>query len=87
MISLIGGLGVILLAICALPQTIKTIKNGNAKGMSQAFLWCWFLGEVFTLIYLFGKDEYDYLLITNYSANILLLGIIVYYRYFPRKNK
>jgi hypothetical protein len=43
----------------------------------------WFWGEVFTFIYVFPK--LDFPLLTNYSANIIFLAIILYYKINPKK--
>lgn len=81
----LGYLSGLLLAICALPQVIKCIKTGNAKGLSKLFIWFWFLGEIGLLIFSINRLGYIGPLLLNYGANILFLLIIMKYMYFPIK--
>lgn len=81
----VGFLGAALLAVCALPQAIQSIRQGNSDGLSEVFLICWYSGELFmfsyVLVYVPGFGP----LFWNYFLNTILLTIIVYYRYFPRR--
>lgn len=43
----------------------------------------WGLGEVLTFIYVWPKMEVP--LLFNYSVNIALLGVIVYYKFIETK--
>ncbi len=78
----IGWLGSILFAICGLPQAISCVKTGHAKGLDWGFLMAWFLGEVFTLMYIWPKSDYP--LIFNYSLNLFFLVIILKYKIWER---
>lgn len=80
-----GYLGAILLSICALPQAIMSIVTGNSYGLSFLFLWCWYLGEMLMLQHVVATIGMHGPLFWNYLINFLLLTIIVWYRYFPRK--
>ena len=82
---MIGYMGAILLAICALPQAIMSIKNGHSNGLSYVFLWCWYLGELLLLQHVMATLGTDGPLFWNYLINSLLLSIIVYYKYWPRE--
>lgn len=84
MVNLIGTIGVVLLALCALPQALKSIKQGHSQGITPFLLWPWLFGELFTFIYLIFQFPIDIILISNYAANIIFVGIITYYKYFPR---
>lgn len=84
MTHILGWIGSICLAICALPQAILSIKNGHSKGISLGLLILWFIGEICTLLYII--DSINSLpLLLNYILNILFLLIIFKYRFFPRK--
>jgi uncharacterized protein with PQ loop repeat len=84
-INTIGYLGAILLAFCALPQAIMSIINGHSRGLSFMFLWMWYLGEMFMLQHVMATIGITGPLFWNYFINFILLTIIVWYRYFPRK--
>ena len=74
----LGWLSALFLGICALPQVLHSIKHKSAEGISTAFIWLWFLGEVFGLMYVFPTKDLP--LITNYSMNCIFTGIILYYK-------
>ena len=74
----IGWFGSILMAFCGLPQAIESYRTKSSKGLTWGFLIMWFCGEVATLIYLIPKMDLP--LLFNYSANIMFLLIILYYK-------
>ena len=78
----IGWIGSIMLAICGLPQAIESFKTKSSAGLTWGFLFLWFTGEILTFIYVLPKMDLPLLL--NYSANIIFLGIIIYYKIFPK---
>jgi len=80
MMELVGWIGSACFAVCALPQVIKTVREKNADGMSHGLLWLWFLGEAFTIVYVWSA-HFSWPLIVNYSFNLVLLSIIGYYKY------
>ena len=73
----IGYLGGLLLAICGIPEVIRTVKDGCCH-LGWAFLLLWFFGEVFMEIYAFGLRDYP--LIFNYTFNLVLVGIMLFYK-------
>ena len=73
----IGYLGGLLLAICGIPEVIRTIKDGRCH-LGWPFLLLWFWGEILMEIY--SIELWDYPLMFNYSANIVLVGIMLYYK-------
>lgn len=77
----IGWIGSILLAFCGLPQAIEAYKTKQAKGITWGFIITWFTGELLTLVYIIPKMELP--LLFNYSANILFLSVIMYYKIKP----
>jgi uncharacterized protein with PQ loop repeat len=73
----IGYLGGVLLAICGIPEVIRTIKDGRCH-LGWPFLLLWFIGELFMEIYAIGL--WDFPLMFNYSANLILVGIMLFYK-------
>ncbi len=84
MIEVIGWVGSILFALCAVPQAWQSWKNKHSDGLTWPFLLMWFFGEILTIIYVSQKNDVIPLL-TNYYLNIVLLVIIIWYRLFPQK--
>lgn len=84
MVEQLGYIGALMLAICALPQAIMSLREGNSYGLSHGFLWLWYLGEIFTIVYIIDKLGTSGPLFLNYATNIGLITIIMYYKYFPR---
>ncbi len=80
--KLIGWVGSIMLAICGLPEAYLSIKRGYCK-LSWSFLNLWLGGEILTLIPILFKIKESYL-IFNYSANIMFILIMLYYKKYPR---
>jgi len=79
----IGWIGGILLAFCGLPQAIESWKTGKSDGLTWGFLIMWGVGELFTIVYIIPKWHWP--LIFNYTANIIFISIIAYYKINPRK--
>jgi uncharacterized protein with PQ loop repeat len=79
----IGWIGSILLAFCGLPQAVESYKTKNSDGLTWGFLGMWGMGEIFTIIYILPKWHWP--LIFNYTANIIFISIILYYKIKPRK--
>lgn len=82
-----GWFGALCLACCAVPQAILSYRQGHSNGVSNGLLWLWALGEIFTLIYLTAQplEQYNWPLIMNYSANILFIGVVIWYKVFPHE--
>ena len=80
--DLIGYVSGILLAICGLPEAIRSYKNKKCD-IGWLFLIMWFLGELGLLIY-----EYKTLAlprILNYCCNIVFISVMLYYKFTGRK--
>jgi uncharacterized protein with PQ loop repeat len=80
----LGYIGSIMLAICGLPQAIESFKTKSSEGLTWGFIGLWFWGEIFTFAYILPKMDLP--LLINYSANIIFLSVIIYFKLFP-KNK
>ena len=81
--ELIGWFGSILLAFCGLPQAIESYKTKSSEGLTWGFIGMWFIGEIFTIIYILPQMVLP--LLFNYTANIIFLSIIIYYKINPKK--
>lgn len=80
--ELVGWLGGLTLASCAIPQALECVWKGSAAGLSVAFLVLWSVGEVLTFAYVLPKADGP--LIANYAVNIVALSVIWRYRLWPR---
>ena len=79
----IGWLGSILLAFCGLPQAIESIKTKSSEGLTWGFIGMWFIGEICTFVYILPKMDLPLLL--NYTANIIFLAIIIFFKLYPKR--
>lgn len=79
----IGWIGSILLAFCGLPQAIESYKTKSSAGLTWGFILMWFVGEILTVIYIIPKWHWP--LIFNYTANIIFLSVILYFKIKPAK--
>lgn len=77
--TFVGWLGSFLLAVCGLPQAIESYRTKSSKGITWSFLLMWLFGEILTLTFLIPKTGVLPLLF-NYSANILFISVIIYYK-------
>lgn len=79
LIELLGWVGSVLFALCALPQAWHAWKNKHADGITWAFLLMWGFGEILTLIYVMLTTNQTPL-IANYIINLLFLFVIFWYK-------
>ncbi len=77
MLELVGMLGATMLALCPLPQAIRTVRTQSAQDISWPFLLLWFGGEVLLLSYV-AADTGNTILLANYCANLLCLVPILW---------
>ena len=77
MMETIGFMGSVLLAICGVPELVRTIKD-NKCHLGWNFLLLWFGGELFMLIYILPMNDLPLLL--NYIFNTLLLLVMLFYK-------
>jgi len=83
--QILGWLGSICLAICGLPQAWMSFKDKHSHGISWAFILLWAFGEAFALAYVY--DKLDLPLVMNYLTNILIVGVILYFKIKPGKSQ
>lgn len=76
--EMIGWIGSLFLAFCGIPQAWQSFRQKNSAGISREFLAMWFVGEIFTILYVFPKMDLP--LLFNYSVNLVCLIIIGFYK-------
>jgi len=77
MMEAIGFIGSILLAVCGIPEVVRTIKD-NKCHLGWNFLLLWFGGELFMLSYIIPMKDLP--LLVNYIFNTALVGIMLFYK-------
>lgn len=85
MIEIIGWISAISFAICAIPQALQSFREGHSNGVNTLFLLFWMLGEVAGMVYVVMLGSYP--LIFNYLFNGVFLGVIIYFKLFPRRKQ
>lgn len=70
----VAWLGSVLLALCALPQAISSLRTGRADDLCWSFIGMWLTGEILLSIYTLNTG--DVALLTNYLCNVICLTII-----------
>lgn len=85
-ITIIGIIGTVCLALSGVPQAIKSYIEGHSNGLAHWTIWLWLIGECAMLIYSIFLYQEDYILLTNYFANCVIVSVMCKYKYFP-KNK
>lgn len=83
MIQIIGYIGSLAYALSGIPQAILSIKNGHSHGVSRGFSSLSVIGSLLSLIYAIPRG--DYVLMLNFTANIIVWGTVLKYSYFERK--
>ena len=78
----LGWAGSALLAFCGLPQAVQSWRTRSSAGISWCFLGMWAVGEILTLAYVAPMSEWP--LIVNYSANIVFVAVIAFFK-LPRR--
>ena len=80
-VSFLGYLGLFLVAVCWLPQTIETIRAGRC-GVNTLFLFLSAIGSVCLVVYAIGRDDLVFSVLNSLTA----IGAIVnlYYKFSPR---
>ena len=70
-------------ALSGAPQMLRSIKDGHSNGVADGTMILWMLGELAGLIY--GVGIWQLPIIFNCLLNTICVGIICWYRIFPRK--
>jgi uncharacterized protein with PQ loop repeat len=75
--DVIGLFGSLLLTFCGVPELYRTIKDKRCH-LGWGFLLMWLFGEIFCFFYGFNLNEIP--LIINYSFNLIVAGVMVFYK-------
>ena len=66
---------------CFPPQIFTNSRIKSARGMSDAFIWCYFTGYLLMMLYVFGQDfAYPYQIMVPIET--LLMCVLVYQRFY-----
>lgn len=80
--NIIGWIGAVLFATCAIPQAVQTWKTKKADDLSWLFLLFWLFGEFFTFAYVIIDDILlqitHFPLYINYTFNIIIIFYLIY---------
>lgn len=85
MTLVLGWIGSICFSACCIPQMLKCMKQGHARGLSPWFLGLWCGGEIFygTAMYLeLGLVAW---VLLNYVTNLICILIILRYYFWPTR--
>lgn len=83
MIHALGYIAMVFLITAAFPQAFKAVRDGHSRGVSGAFLIMLITGFSLMSLYLvLTKPVYPVLI--NYLSNIVMMGVVGYYKLFPR---
>lgn len=74
----------ICLMCAAIPQAIKSIKDGHSKGIAGGYVILLLTGFSLMSIYLILTKPVVPVIV-NYLCNIIMMLTIGYYKLFPRK--
>jgi uncharacterized protein with PQ loop repeat len=78
-IELCGYVGAALLAFCAVPLLIKTVRDGHARGVSLWFMVLWVTGGGMTGVYV-ALTNPSVPLLANYALNEAIALVVLFYR-------
>ena len=81
-LDFLGYGGFIFLAICWIPQTIRTIKSGKVA-MQKSFLLMYALGAGLLMVQAIGLNNLPLILLNSYTTLASLINL--FYGLFPRK--
>jgi uncharacterized protein with PQ loop repeat len=84
-IETLGWIGTFLLALCGLPQLIKTATTKNTTGLSLLMLVACLLGEIFIGIFIY-YTAFEWQLFFNFSVNALIVTATIILYIIYRKN-
>lgn len=83
MINIIGYIAMACLITAAIPQAMKSVKDGHSDGIAGGFLILLLGGFSLMSIYLVLTKPIIPILI-NYLCNIVMMLVIGYYKVHPR---
>lgn len=73
--ELIGWASALCFGLCALPQTLKSVRTGRAEDLAWGFLVLWLIGEFLGFAYVLPKRHLP--ILANYVLNVAFVIPIV----------
>lgn len=83
--EVLGWIGAVAFAICAIPQAIQCWKQGHGNGISALFLWAWFAGGVSMLGATLLRFGWIPWLAIHYFGNMGALLVIMRCKFWPKR--
>ena len=80
-LDILGYIGFIFLAVCWIPQTMKTIRTGKIA-MQKSFLLMYSVGAGMLMLQAIGLRNIPLILLNSYTTFASLINL--YYGIFPR---
>lgn len=87
LLTAIGVLAGCLLAGCGIPQAVKTIKDGHAKGIALYMMIMLIAGISLMGLYIYLAHGFDILIHGEYAISVAVWSISLFYYFFPRKKE
>lgn len=84
MLSIIGFIGSLSMAIASIPQAVKCYTQGHARGVSLGTLLLWMVGILCMPTYLTIKNGPDFYVFLSYGVDFLSVGCILKYKFWER---
>lgn len=82
-LDILGYAGFAFLAICWIPQTIETIKQGRVS-IRKSFLLFYSMGSALLMLQAIGLQNLPLIILNSYTSAASLINL--YYGFFPRKS-
>lgn len=82
-VNLFGWIGTVLLSSAAIPQLIKTLRDGNGIGLSYIYLLFIWFGLISMNIYI-ALTTKSIQLIISYSIQLIIYSILIYKKRFTK---
>lgn len=83
-IDVVGYFGIVMMFMCFVPQLYRTIKSGNADGVTLGYLVMGAIGMFSLFFYVLGTSKSLQLMI-NYAYNCIAFCVVLKYKLWPRK--
>jgi uncharacterized protein with PQ loop repeat len=82
----IGTLGMMLVVIAWIPQTLRTIRTRKV-GIHPKFLWIYFFGSILLAVYAFFIFDFVFILLNGTAIVFSLINIYYHYTYEKKEKK
>lgn len=86
LVEALGFVALVFLSFAAVPQTIRALKDGHARGLSWAYLLLAFSGFLLMLVYTIVAHK-GLILGANYASQLVLFGLMIWRKAYPRQRE